>query len=98
MDNLYIVALLGLTCGLIIAYFVARKSEARRPLKGGLPARIFHYLGAAFLVAVGPMILIGGIGFRLQFAQSASLCFGFLAFGFMMLMVHAFFELQSGKV
>src|SRR5260221_11480647 len=70
--------LIGAIVGLIGGYFVARKSVAEKPLRGGTLATVFHYLGASAFCAAAPTVLIGAGFFRLGFRGDVTRGFGCL--------------------
>ena len=95
MPNWVYPPLIGGVIGLILGYFVARKSAAEKPIRGGTVANIFHYLGAAAFVSVAPTVLIAAMIFRLGFARDLILAIGLLAISAVCLLIHAAIEVQS---
>ena len=95
MANWVYTLLIGGVIGLILGYFVARKSAAEKPILGGIVADLFHYLGASAFVAVAPTVLIAAVIFRLGFARDLILAFGMLAISAVCLLIHAAFEVKS---
>jgi hypothetical protein len=75
--------------------FVARKSAAKKPIHGGPLATAFHYLGVTIGVAISPTLLVAAFVFRLPFIQYSGVCIGLFALEFVMLMLYAYFELQT---
>ncbi len=88
--------LIGGGIGIVLGFFVARRSASTKPIQGGALAHIFHYLGAVGAVAPAPIVLVGAIVYKLPFGQSAGLCCGSLALGFVMLLFFAFLEVKAG--
>ncbi len=95
MPNWVYTLLIGAVIGLILGYFVARKSAAEKPIRGGTLASIFHYLGASAFVSVAPTVLIAAVIYRLGFARDLILVFGLLAISAVCLLIHAAFEVQN---
>jgi uncharacterized membrane protein len=88
--------LIGGGIGIVMGFFVARRSASTKPIQGGALAHILHYLGAVCAVAPAPIVLVGAILYKLPFAQSAGLCCGSLALGFVMLLFFAYMEVKAG--
>lgn len=61
--------LIGGGIGVVLGFFVARRSASTKPIQGGALAHIFHYLGAVGAVAPAPIVLVGAIIYKLPFAQ-----------------------------
>ena len=95
MPNWVYALLIGGVIGLILGYFVARKSAAEKPIRGGMLASLFHYLGASAFVSVAPTVLIAAVIYRLGFARDLILAIGMLAISAVCLLIHAAFEVQS---
>jgi hypothetical protein len=91
MDTPLLAFLIGLGCGLVLGYFTARSSAKREKIYGGQTALIFHYIGAAAVTGVLPVVLaslILGGGFRTAFPLALS----FMVTGFLALVVFAIIE------
>jgi hypothetical protein len=91
MDNAVLALLIGLACALGLGYFTARGSARREKIYGGQLALVFHYLGAAAMTGVLPVVLaslILGQGFGLAFPLGVS----FLATSFVALLLFAVIE------
>ncbi len=86
---------IGSAFGLIVGYFAARKSAAKKPIQGGPLANVFHYLGSSAFVAAAPTVLIGVIFFRLHFGTSISLALGLLALTVVSLIIYAAVEVRA---
>lgn len=84
--------LIGGALAAIIAVFVARKSAQKKPIQGGALSKLLHYLAAVAIVAPALIVLVGSFVYRLPFIQSAGLCLGSLALGFVLLVFMALFE------
>ena len=92
MSKEVIVPIIQVAFGLIVGYFVARKSNAEKPIKGGTLAQVFHYLGAATFVAVAPSVLLNGIVLKLHFVPNVLSAMAMLAVAGIFLIIHAVFE------
>ncbi len=91
MDNALLVFVIGLAVALVFGYYVAQRSSKQQKIQGGLPAQVFHYIGAAAIAGVLPAILaslILGQGFRTAFPFAV----GFLLTGWVSLMIYAILE------
>ena len=97
MPNWLIALLIGSSLGLVFGIFVVRKSVAEKPILGGVPARVLHYLGASAFLAAAPTVLIGALVFKLPFIQGVSLAIGLLLAAWIFLMIHALFEVQAAR-
>jgi hypothetical protein len=96
MDQLQLALMIGLACGAILGYFVARRSNQRDKIDGGMWAQVFHYIGASSVVGILPTVLtclILGLGFRTAFPLALT----FLLTGWIALMIYAVFE-RSARV
>jgi hypothetical protein len=98
MTSSLIALLIGGIVGLILGIFVARKSAAEKPIRGGMAASLFHYLGASASVAVLPTILIGTFVYRLGLVRNILLAVGVLVVSAVCLLLYAVFESQAGQV
>src|SRR5437773_565518 len=98
MSRLLLTLLLGTALGLILGFFVARKSAAEKPIRGGMAASLFHYLGASASVAVLPTILIGTFIYRLGLVRNIALAVGMLAASAICLLLYAVFEAQVDQI
>jgi hypothetical protein len=97
LPNWFAVLLIGGAFGLIVGVFAARRSAAQKPVKGGLVANVFHYLGASAFVAVAPTVLIGVFVYRLPFLSSVGLGVGLLALVAVCLVIYGVFEVQAAR-
>jgi len=91
MDTPLLALLIGLGCGLVLGYFTARSSAKREKIYGGQAALIFHYIGAAAVTGVLPVVLsslILGGGFSTAFPLGV----GFMVTGFLALVIFAVIE------
>ena len=98
MSPSLIAVLAGAVIGLILGIFVARKSAAEKPIRGGSLANVFHYVGASASVAVLPTILIGTFIYRLGLARNVLLAIGMVAVSAVCLLLYAVFEAQVDRV
>jgi hypothetical protein len=92
MSKEVIVPIIQLAIALILGYFVARKSNAEQPIKGGTLAQVFHYLGAATFVAVGPSVLLNALVLKLPFLPNVLSALAMLAVAGVFLIIYAVFE------
>ena len=96
MPNWLIALLIGGAFGLILGVFVAGKSAKEKPVRGGVLAKAFHYLGASAFVSVGPTVLVGSYLYKLHFfprlLRGIGLGFGLLAVAAVFLILYAVFE------
>lgn len=95
MTDWVIAVLIGAALGLVIGVKIARDSHARQPVRGGVVAKVFHYLACAGLTGMVPFI-ISGIVVGLSFLALFGTAVGFLALTGMFLLVHAGFERTGG--
>ncbi len=95
MPQWLIALLVGTGLGLWLGTFVARKSAARKPIRGGPPAHLFHYLGISASIGALLTFLIGSMLYKLPSAQSLGLCGGLFLLQFVLLVFYAFFDLQK---
>ncbi|MCL4237613.1 MAG: hypothetical protein KJ047_05145 [Anaerolineae bacterium] len=91
MTDWIIAVLIGAVIGLIIGVKIARDSNARQPVLGGVLAQAFHYLACAGLTGMLPFI-IAGIVVGLSFLALFGTALGFLALTGVFLLAHAGFE------
>lgn len=57
-ERMMTVLLIGAVIGLLLGVLMARESQRRQPVRGGLLAQLFHYLGSAAYSALIPAILV----------------------------------------
>jgi hypothetical protein len=91
MDTPVLALLIGLGFALVLGYFTARGSARRERIHGGQAALVFHYIGAAAVTGVLPVVLaslILGGGFGLAFPLAVS----FMLTGFLSLVIFAAVE------
>lgn len=91
MDRLLTAILIGLAFGVTLGALAARSSNRREQVRGGLPARVFHYLGAALFVSALPGVLAAVI-LGQGLLRAAAVGFGFVLLSLAMLFVYAVFE------
>ncbi len=96
MTEWVIAVLIGATIGLVIGVKIARDSNARQPVRGGVLAQVFHYLACAGLTGMLPFI-ITGIVVGLSFLALFGTAVGFLALTGVFLLAHAGFERTGGS-
>jgi hypothetical protein len=91
MDKALIALGIGLAVALVFGYYVAQRSNRQQKIQGGAAAQVFHYIGAAGIAGILPVILanlILGQGFRTAFPSAI----GFLVVGWVALMLYAIVE------
>jgi hypothetical protein len=57
MDQGVVALLIGVVCAVVLGYFTARASASRDAIHGGSLASAFHYIGAASVTGVFPVVL-----------------------------------------
>lgn len=57
MERGVLALVIGIGCALVLGYFTARASAQRDAVRGGLLASLFHYIGAASVTGVLPLVL-----------------------------------------
>jgi ABC-type sulfate transport system permease component len=75
MDNAQIAILIGLVSAVVLGFFTARSSARREAIHGGPLAELFHFIGAAGVTGILPMVLASLIlrqGFELAFPLALS--------------------------
>lgn len=95
MTDWLIAVLIGVGVGLLLGIKIAHDSNARQPVLGGIPARLFHYLACAGLSGMLPFI-IAGIVVGLSFLALFGTAVGFLVLTGVFLLVYAGFESGTG--
>lgn len=86
MDRTLLALLIGIACALIFGFFIARRSIREKKIYGGVWAKVFHYIGAAGVGGILPLVLASlllGLGFRTAFPLALS--FLLVAWGALML-------------
>jgi hypothetical protein len=58
MPNWTIAWGIGVALGLLIGLFAARDSIKEKPIRGGILAKLFHYLAASLIVSGAPTALL----------------------------------------
>ncbi len=96
MEDWLMAIVTGVLLGLLIGVKIARDSSARQPVRGGVFARLFHYLACAGLTGMLPFI-ITGIAVGLPFLTLFGTALGFLACTGLFLLVYAGFEARTGS-
>ncbi|NWF68580.1 MAG: hypothetical protein HXY40_05800 [Chloroflexi bacterium] len=90
-ENQQITLLFSVVFGLIAGFFLARRSEAREKIHGGLLPRFVNYLACSTMVAVVPSVIVAVIlqdGLLFSLGMALSLLFVTIA----LLMLFAVFE------
>lgn len=91
MGDWLIAVFIGAALGLLLGIKIARDSNARQPVRGGVLAQTFHYLACAGLTGMVPFI-ISGIVVGLSFLALFGTAVGFLALTVAFLLIYAAFE------
>lgn len=102
MANWQIAVLIGGMIGLIVGWWVARKSAQKEALTGGPLGRVLHYLACAAQTAAAPAALVGALlSHDLQLGprilSGVGLAFSFIALALILLAVHAAYEIIRAK-
>jgi hypothetical protein len=91
MDNALVALFVGIMVAIVFGFFVARRSTRHDKIYGGTFARVFHFIGAAGVTGILPVVLITlilGGGFRTAFPIAMS----FLAVSWLGLLAYAIVE------
>ena len=91
MHNWLIAVVIGAVLGALIGIRIARSSNAKQPVQGGLPAQVFHYFACAGFSSTVPFVITGlvvGLSFWALFGTAV----GFLALTAIFLLIYAGFE------
>lgn len=91
MNNALLALLIGLAFAVVFGYYVAQRSSRQQKIQGGAAAQVFHYIGAAGVAGILPVVLaslILGQGFRTAFP----LALAFLATSWLALLLYAIIE------
>ncbi|MHB8626706.1 MAG: hypothetical protein ACYDBJ_08280 [Aggregatilineales bacterium] len=100
MANWQIAVLIGGVVGLIVGWWVARKSVQKEALTGGPLGTVLHYLACAAQTAAAPAALVGVIlshDLHLipRILTGVGLAFSFIAVALILLVAHATYETVS---
>src|SRR4051794_18982742 len=95
MSPVVITLLVGGIVGLIMGFFVARKSAAEKPIQGGTLASVFHYLGPAASVGALPTVLNGTFVYRLGLFRDVPLALTMTGASEVCLLAYPYFEAQA---
>jgi len=91
------VLIVGLIVGLVLGIFMRRESIHRKPIYGGTPAEILHYLACSTMSGLIPVVFIALFA-ELNFFRIAGSAIIFSLSTLGLLMIFAFFEQQTGVV
>lgn len=89
--------LIGAAFGAVIGIYLRQQSLKEKPINGGMPAEVFHYLACAMLGSTTPFIIaaiVNGLPFLTMFGTAI----GFLLVGAIMVIGYAAFESQAPEV
>jgi hypothetical protein len=100
MPNWMIFWGVGLALGLVIGFFAARDSAKEKPIRGGLPAKVCHYLAASLIVSGAPTALLVSIfygqgGFLTRLLTVLGIILINLAVAAVLLLGYAVFEIRA---
>jgi Na+/H+-dicarboxylate symporter len=96
MDRVQLALVIGVCLGLFFGGYLARKSSQEETIYGGRWAKTFHFVGAASMGGVLPLVLASlvlGLGFTTAFPLALS----FLLVAWIALMLYALFERPARK-
>jgi hypothetical protein len=96
MNEWLIAVLIGAAIGLVLGIKIARDSNRKEPVLGGLVAHIAHYFACAGMSSTVPFI-ITGIIVGLHFLALFLTAVGFLALTGIMLLVDAVIERNAPR-
>lgn len=91
MENIGLALLIGVGVGTVLSLFVAPRSLKEKPLYGGLPSQVFHYLGVLGFCSTVPTVITTVI-LHEGFLRAVLLALSLSAFSFVTLVIHAAFE------
>jgi hypothetical protein len=91
MVDWLIALVIGATLGLLLGIKIAHDSHKKQPVKGGLPAQVFHYLACSGMTSVAPFV-IAGLVVGLSAWTMLATGVGLLALTFVFLMIDVVFE------
>jgi hypothetical protein len=91
MTDWLIAVIIGVALGLLLGIKIARDSNHKQPILGGVLAQVFHYLACSGLTAMLPFIL-AGIIVGLPFLALFGTALGFLALTATCMLLYAAFE------
>ena len=97
MDKAQIALLIGLGFALILGYLTARGSQRREPIYGGRLAQILHYIGAAGVTGILPVVLASLI-LRGGFALAFPLALSFMGTSLVALLLFALIEYPAREL
>ncbi len=83
--------------GLFFGYYIARRSAAEKPIKGGPVAQFFHFTAASTFIATGPTVLINAIILRVHLFPNIGIALCILAAAMLQLIIFATFESRTVK-
>jgi len=94
MQDWLIAFVIGVGFGVVIGIKIARDSNKKVPVRGGVLAQTFHYLACASLTGMLPFIIAGLIVGR-AFLALFGTALGFLAVTAVMLLIYAVIERKA---
>lgn len=94
MADWLIAFVIGIAFGIVIGIKIARDSNKKVPVRGGVLAQVFHYLACASLTGMVPFI-IAGLVVGLAFLALFGTALGFLGVTALMLLIYAVIERKA---
>ncbi|MBN1681140.1 MAG: hypothetical protein JW966_12710 [Anaerolineae bacterium] len=91
MIDWLIAFVIGLAVGVVVGIKIARDSNRKEPVMGGVMAHIFHYLACAGLTGM-PSFVVAGIIVGLSFLVLFGTAVGFLGATTVFLLLYAVIE------
>jgi hypothetical protein len=91
MNNAILALAIGVSIAVVGGYNVAQKSSRQEKILGGPAARTFHFIGAAALTGVLPVIL-ASLLLGLGFSTALPFALAFVATGWIGLILYAVVE------
>ncbi len=91
MNDSLLPIVIGLIIGFIAGVFAVRTSEAKEKIYGGVPSKVFHYLGASLFISALPSTLLQLLSGR-GFIGAITVSFSLVILALSMLFIYATFE------
>ncbi len=91
MNNALLALLIGVAVALVFGYYVAQRSSRQQKILGGSVAQVFHFIGAAAITGILPVVL-ASLFLGQGFATALPFALAFLAMGWIALLIYAVIE------
>lgn len=91
MNNTILALAIGLSIAVLFGYYVAQKSSRQEKILGGSAAQAFHFIGAAAITGILPVVL-ASLLLGLGLATALPFALAFLATGWIALFFYAVIE------